>query len=249
MQEKDALYAGRVPRARQEEDGLNLADLVGRLLTSKKRLLGARELSPRTLQDYYDCSERLVNHFGKGRLVDDLGSDDFEAYRAVLAKRYGPAGLGNEIQRIRVVLKYASDAGMIDKPMRYGPGFKRPSKKTLRIARHANGKRMFEPAQLKAMLGAAGVSLKAMILLGCNCGFGNNDVALLPLTALDLDAGWVNYPRPKTGINRRCPLWPETVAALREVIANRPRAKDDADAGLVFLTRHRGPWARAKFDE
>src|SRR5262249_34042522 len=34
---------------------------------------------------------------------------------------------------------------------------------------------------------------------------------------------------------RRCPLWPETVAAIREALAARPAPKDKADEDLVFL--------------
>jgi integrase len=83
-----------------------------------------------------------------------------------------------------------------------------------------------------------------MILLGINCGFGNSDCANLPLSALDLDAGWLDYPRPKTGINRRCPLWPETVAALRTAQAARPEPKDAEDAGLFFITKYGGSWAK-----
>jgi integrase len=82
------------------------------------------------------------------------------------------------------------------------------------------------------MIDAAGVSLKAMLLLGIDCGFGNSDCASLPLSALDLDGGWITYPRPKTGIERRCPLWPETVAALREVLARRHEPKNAEHAGL-----------------
>jgi integrase len=76
-----------------------------------------------------------------------------------------------------------------------------------------------------------------MILLGINCGFGNTDCGNLPLSALDLDGGWIGYPRPKTGINPRCPLWPESVAALREALARRPKPKKEPYAGLVFLTQ------------
>jgi integrase len=81
-----------------------------------------------------------------------------------------------------------------------------------------------------------------MLLLGVNAGFGNHDIATLPLSALDLDAGWVNYPRPKTGIPRRCPLWPETVAALREALAGRPEPRREEAAGLVFVTTRGRPW-------
>ena len=83
-----------------------------------------------------------------------------------------------------------------------------------------------------------------MLLLGINAGLGNSDCGNLPLTALDLDGGWVTYPRPKTGIGRRCPLWPETVQALREALAKRPAPKDEADAGLFFITKYGGRWAK-----
>ena len=64
-----------------------------------------------------------------------------------------------------------------------------------------------------------------MILLGINCGFGNHDCGTLPKSAIDLEAGWVNYPRPKTAIERRCPLWPETIEAIREAIEAATAAK------------------------
>jgi integrase len=101
---------------------------------------------------------------------------------------------------------------------------------------------MLEPDQLRRLIDAAGQPLKAMILLGTNAGFGNHDCATLPRVALDLDTGWLSYARPKTGIPRRCPLWPETVAAIREVVAARPDPGHGAAAGLVFLTARATPW-------
>ena len=68
-------------------------------------------------------------------------------------------------------------------------------------------------------------SLRAMIFLGVNCGFGNADCGTLPRQSLDLVGGWVNYHRPKTGITRRCPLWPETVAALGAALAEQRRSR------------------------
>jgi hypothetical protein len=59
-----------------------------------------------------------------------------------------------------------------------------------------------------------------------------------------LGDGWIDFPRPKTGIARRCPLWPETVAAVRAVLTDRPVAKDKADADLVFLLRSGRRWVR-----
>ena len=88
-----------------------------------------------------------------------------------------------------------------------------------------------------------------MTLLAANCGFGNTDVASLPLKALDLKGGWVSYPRPKTAIQRRCPLWPETVAAVQEAIDQRPPPKVAPDAGLVFITKYGHRWGKAEIDK
>src|SRR5262249_41808563 len=154
------------------------------------------------------------------------------------------ATLGNTIQRIRVVFKFAFDNGLIDRPVRYGQNFKRPSKKTLRINKAKKGPKLFSAEEILKLLGAAGVQMKAMILLGINCGFGNPDCATLPLSAVNLDTGWIDYPRPKTGIPRRCPLWPETVAAIKAALTTRPQPKRPEHAGLVFITKYGGSWAK-----
>jgi integrase len=85
--------------------------------------------------------------------------------------------------------------------------------------------------------------MKAMLLLAVNSGCGNADLGRLPLQALDLPGGWLEYPRPKTGIARRCPLWPETVNAIRESLSSRQRPKDqERDERLVFITKYGQPW-------
>src|SRR5262249_4343813 len=140
------------------------------------------------------------------------------------------------------VFKYGYESGLIDKPVRYGPQFKKPSASVMRRHRAKNGERMLEADELRRLIDTSPVQLKAMILLGVNCGLGNHDCALLPLSALDLHAGWINFPRPKTGIPRRCPLWPETIAALREAIAARPEPRQQEATGLVFVTTRGRPW-------
>jgi len=87
-----------------------------------------------------------------------------------------------------------------------------------------------------------------MILLGINCGFGNADCAALPISAVNLDAGLIDFPRPKTGIPRRVVLWPETVAALHEVLTKRPEPKKPEHAGLVFVTKYGGSWGKDSSD-
>lgn len=243
---KDALHAGRKPRI--EGEGLTVKDMVNAFLNAKLESMDAGEIVPRTWQDYKEAGDILINTFGKRRLVADIGPDDFAKLRNKLAKKWGPKTLANVITRIRVAFKYASDNGLIDRPVIYGSAFKRPSKKTLRIDRAKKGPKLFTRDEILAMLNKTEGQMKAMLLLGINCGMGNSDCGTLPMSALDLDAGWLDFARPKTGIPRRAALWPETVQAIREAIAERPAAKNPEHAGLVFITKYGAPWAKQSTD-
>jgi hypothetical protein len=212
LEQKDDLHAGRKPKA--DPNDLTLKQLANAFLNHKRDLCDAGELSPRTWAQYKETCDLLVEKLGKQRLVSDLGPDDFAALRRRLAKRWRPGTLGNFIQRVRVGFKHAADNDLIDRPVRFGQTFKRPSKKTLRLEKARQGHKLFTAEEIRRLLGAASAQLKAMILLGINAGLGNADCGRLPQRALDLERGWLDYPRPKTGMARRCPIWPETVEAI-----------------------------------
>jgi integrase len=242
LEEKEALHSGRKPR--EAADGLTVRELANRFLNAKAAARDAGELTPRSWHDYKTACDLIVLHLGKTRLVTDLDPEDFAHLRSKMARNWSPVTLGNVIQRIRVIFNFALDDGLIDRPVLYGQGFKRPTKKTLRVHRAKQGIKLFTADEIRRLLDAAGTPMRAILLLGINCGFGNSDCGNLPLAALDLDNGWLDYPRPKTGINRRCPLWAETVTTLREAIAARPEAKDEEHAKLVFITKYGLPWAK-----
>ena len=161
-----------------------------------------------------------------------------------MGKRLGPVSLGNEIGRIRVVFRYAYEGDLIDRPVKHGTHFKRPSKRVLRLARKEKGLRMFEAHELRQLITASDTQLRAMIYLGVNCGLGASDIGRLPESAIDLDGGWLNYARPKTGISRRVALWSKTIEAIREAFAKRPKPREAKDKGLAFLTLQGRPWWR-----
>jgi integrase len=242
QEQRDDLHAGRKPRP--DAGAVTVKDVANAFLNAKQALVDSGELSPRTWADYKQVCDLLVSRLGKARRVDDLRADDFPPMRDRMAKRWGPHRLNKLIQYTRSVFKFAYDSEMIAAPVRFGPGFNRPSKKTIRLNRAEKGPKLFTAEEVRGMLDAAGASMKAMILLGVNCGFGNADCGLLPLSALDLERGWVDYPRPKTGVPRRCPLWPETVAALRDALAKRPEPKAAEDAALVFVTKYGAGWCK-----
>lgn len=246
LDEKDCLLAGRTPR--QVTDRLTTRDLCNHFLTFKEDQRDCGELATVTYLDYYRTCSILIDAFGKSRLVEDVAPDDFRLLRRRLSKQYGIHRRSNTIQRVRSIFKYAFDADLIERPVRFGPEFKLPAKRLKRLHRQKLGRRMFDAPQLRAIIDHADQPLKSMILLGINCGFGNSDCGKLPMEAINFKTGWVDFPRPKTAVERRCPLWPETIAALKEAIATRPTPKDDANSRLVFITKYGFPWWKERED-
>lgn len=245
--EKNDLVAGRAPATRSPE-GLRLRDLLNEFLHFKRGRIDTGELTMRSWYDYQQTGERLLRVLGKDRIVENLGPDDFERLRADYATTWQAVRIGNEINRARVVFRWAFEQKKIHLPVAFGAGFKRPTRKTLRRVRardrQLHGARMFTPDELRRIIHSAPQPMKAMVLLGINGGMHNMDVATLPIAAVDLDRGIVDFPRGKTGVPRRIPLWPETVAAIREWLAARPQPKSTDDAHLLFLTKQRRPWYR-----
>ena len=246
---KDDLLAGREPRA--NTDGLTVAELCNQFLAHKEGLRNNGEITPRTFRGHYDSCESLVKQIGRNRLVVDLVPADFRKLRTTLAKRLGAVSLRGEMQRIRGVFKFAFDDGLILAPMRYGQGFAKPGLDTVRRERGQHkakhGLRMFEAQEIRLILTNVKQPMRAMVLLAANTGFGATDLARLPMRAVDLDNGWLDFARPKTGVDRRIPLWPETVAAIREWLPLRPKAFDKADNGILFLTRRGTLWVCPSF--
>jgi integrase len=244
LDQKDDLLSGRVPRSKTDKNALTLETLVNRYLATKKGQVETAEIAEVSFWAIFESCENLVEHFGADRRVDDIRPEDFEAYKAVMAAKWGPKTIAVEISRTRSLFKYGLDVGLYDRPVRYGPGFKGIGKKAARRLNGSRPTKMYEAVEVRHILAAASVPMRAMTLMAINTGFGNHDLSSLPQSALNLQSGWVDFARTKTGIERRCPLWPETIAALREAIAKRPKPADPADNGLVFLTQRGQRWVR-----
>lgn len=238
---RDDLLAGRTA---PPPGGLELRDVCNAFIASKERAVTAGELRPCSFGEYHGLCAQMIGFFGGRRQVSSLVASDFSDFRAMLAKRYGPAGLTKRIQLVRSVFKYAWEAGLIEHPPRYGPEFKKPSAKTVRLAKAERGDRLLTAEEIRKLLSVSSVQMRAMILLGVNAALGNTDVATLPKDAIDFKAGILTFPRPKTGIPRRAVLWPETLKALKAAIAGRPKPKVPEDDRLVFITKYGRGWMR-----
>lgn len=100
------------------------------------------------------------------------------------------------------------------------------------MAKATKGPQMFTAEQIRSILDVATVNIKGMVLLAINGALGNTDVAERPTSLVDFASGWLVYPRVKTGMDRRIPLWNETIDALRQVLAERKPPKNPDDERL-----------------
>ena len=94
------------------------------------------------------------------------------------------------------------------------------------------------------MIAASDGQVHAMIWLGINGALGPTDCALIRQG--DVEGGWLTLPRSKTGKPRRIPLWAEALQAIDRASETRPKAKDDADADLLFVTKYGRSWLPEK---
>jgi len=230
---RDDVRAGRKPRPKVDGT-LTVEDLINLWLDSKRRRVDTGELSLRTWQGYKALGLLIVESIGRTRSASDVGPADFAALRVTFAKRWGPGKLATAVTHTRSIWKWGFQAGRLAAQARFGEDFSKPSAKVQRQARNEKGPRMFQPGEVLAILDVADGTMKAMILLGVQSGIGNTDLAMLPVDALDLDAGWLTLPRCKTAIVRRIPLWNETVEAIRAVLAHRPQPRH-GNENYLFL--------------
>jgi integrase len=237
-------------------DTISVGKLCNLYLESKQKQLDAGELGQKTFHDYTKVCDLIVNQFGGPTLVEHLGPFDFEKLRARMTESWGPTRLGNQITYTRGVFKYGSEMGLLDKPVVYGQCFDKPSAAVQRKHRATGGEKMFTALEIHELLdgrkksgdkpavGPASVQVRAMILLGVNGAMINSDIGSLPLSSIDWKNKLIDFPRPKNGIARTIPLWPETVAALKAAIDERP----ESTTGLAFVTYFGNAWHRPGTD-
>lgn len=245
--QKDDLLAGRTPRTR---DGLVIGDLCSMFLSARRHKVDMGRLQERTWKELHATCAIVVDAFGRNRLVDDLQPEDFRELLTVFRKGRSYESVHNQVRRAKSIFSWAVDEGKLPHPVAFGQDF-HVSKEDRKREREETGRpdRILSAEEIRALLAAASVPMKAMILLGINAAFGNEDCSSLRFRHVDLDKSILDCVRHKTTVRRRATLWPETVKALRATIEARPQPRDEADTDRVFLTRHGRPWVRFHVNE
>ena len=168
---REDLHAGREP-SKETDDGVRICDLANEFRGERLHRVETGELTQRTFDKYMATCERLVKELGRERLVTDLRPKDFLRLRQKWSEKWGLTTLADEVQKVRTIFKFAFDADLIEKPIKFGPSFKKPSQTLIHAKKLEKGPRLFEAEEIQDLMEIASTQLRAMILLGINCGYG-----------------------------------------------------------------------------
>ncbi len=246
------IVAGKDPRrlgATGADSGrFTFFEVAEAFLDVKDRAVRSGELHPKTFAEYQITAVKIAKVFGKSAIVEDLTPQDFQRLRDSYPEHWALKSVAKEIRHARMLFKFAADEQMIAAPLNFGQAFKEPRREALRKKsiqkKREHGLLMFTAPEVRQMIAASDPTWQALILLGVNCGFGNTDLSDLPIDVIDLQSGWIDYERAKTSTDRRCKLWPETIAAVDWVLQHRRQARSEADQGILFLTKYGNRYVR-----
>jgi integrase len=226
-----------------------LASMLSRVQTGVPK-----KMSRFTYDDFVKVLFAFVEVVGGERQATTIGPTDFSAYIRTIAAR----AASTRMRHIQCIDRLFNWAGPGRKAMNLIPYVQRgadwikPSASESRQAL-AGLEKAYTPEQVTATfeLVKDNPFLNATAHLGLNCGFIPKDVADLPEASVDLDQAMILFPRGKTGMDRICPLVPETVRALRTYLRYRAKLKrlDPRAQGLFFRTRQGLPYARQYVNE
>ena len=220
LAEKDYLQAGQAP----PQEFTTLGEILDAFMGAKTVAFETGEINARTLKEYEAVCDIIAASIGTYRGVDALAFADFAKLRQKLSmKKNGEPASPVSFKRLltfaRMPFHFANEE--LGTSIRYKKALKTPAARIIREAKNAAGKRLFTAEEIRKITAAARPEMRSIILLGINCAFGPDDCCRLPIEDLDLENGWSNFGRHKTGMARRAALWPGTIAALKEVIGER----------------------------
>jgi integrase len=206
-----------------------IGDICNIYLDYQEEQATAGEIEWRTYRDALLLLEPFKNFVGENTPVDEVDTMRLQEYRSrLIRQRLAPDTINNRLGAMRAVYRHA----LLNRVLDQTPNTLAVKPMTRKEAHH----QVYDREQIQKLLDHAGVQMRAMILLGVNCALGCTDCAKLEWRHLDLENARIDYPRPKTAVERYLRLWRSTVQALRAV----PRRTDLGP--LVFYTKYGRPW-------
>lgn len=232
-----------------DHEGVTVHYVLGRWILARESDLHSGKIKPGTFAQYRRSAKRIDAVIGHMR-CDDYRPENTEHLHAALVEKHGEDFGRRAVGHWRDCCNYAEERDWC-RPVRLG-------RKIVRRLLSRPAARMewelLDKHQVKRLLAAAlsatidrrndfrqqAEQFHAALLLALNGGYGPTELAEMTKKMVDVKARTVSGARGKTGVNHVCPLWPETLDALKLVLIQRP------DDPLLFRTRNGNPWVYVK---
>jgi len=214
------LHNGKATMFKTTNGNMTLKSLCNIYLQHQQAKAASAEITIRHHADQISCLKKFMSFIGQHRKISEISTLDLQNYKRRLKRAYNSAHRINlHISIMKTMFHWARKNYVLD----YIPNIDAVgSVKIIHKQRH-----VFTSEQIHRLFDFADVRMRAMILLGLNCGFGCTDCGELKWSDLDLVNGRVKLARKKTGVSRDLPLWAETIESLEKI----PRTGE-----LVFST-------------
>jgi len=228
LEQATLLHSGKTRTVLTEGEDIALKYLCNMYLEHQQSRAAIGQIRLRHIYDQKALLRDFVRFAAPNRSISEITTFDIQNYLSQLIKKKRTANtINNRIAVIKSLFNWAIENEII----KHGPNLKAIKK----ITNIKCEKPTFTIEHINLLLEHADLQMKAMILLGLNCGFGCTDCGELKWENLDFKHSRVLFPRSKTGISRNLSLWPETIVALKAL----PKQGE-----LVFYTVRGNPWVR-----
>lgn len=208
-----------------------------------------RKLARRTYDDAIAVVGEFVECAGPHKAADAIGPVEFSDYAVAHLSNIAASSVRRKVIYIEAFANWAAPgsrkAGLLTRPWQYGADFRKPADADI-VTSAADSDKAYTPDQLrKAFLAVRKNKLfRAAGWLALAGAFQPKDLALLPESCIDLDAGYIRFARGKTGVGRLCWLPPCARIAIRHYLADRADSANDDAAKLLFRSERGLPMYR-----
>jgi hypothetical protein len=193
LEQATYLHGGQSSAQRPLNGSMALKQLCYLYLEYQHSKVLAGDLSARHYNDQINSLGKLVSCLGKGRKIKSISTLELQNYKRKLQAGYDSAHrLNLHIGAMKAMFHWARRNDILQNI----PNIDAVSKGKI-VHREMY---TFSSEQIKKLLVAADVKIRAMIWLGLNCCFGCTDCAKLKWKDLDLEDGRVQLARNKTGV-------------------------------------------------
>lgn len=150
------------PEKSRQSIPISAKELANRFLTTQR----ANWRNPKiTLRGYRDWLSRFLRDHPRLK-IQEFTVEMFSSWKLSLRERgYSPKSINHFLSAVRSIFKFAEDTDLLEK----APALSRVKNESS-IQMNRREKPLYTTEHIASLLGGAGGQLKAMLLLGLNCG-------------------------------------------------------------------------------